>query len=233
MSGMDTDSMVKSMLKGTQAKYDTIYQRRTQLAWKKAAMYDTFASLKTFRTKIFDNRLQSNMSPKKASSSNQSVVSATANAEAGNVSHTITVSQIADGVKKSSSGSITPTGNSKDTLQNQFGVNAAFSFVVGDGTTTKTINVDPTTESIYDVVGKINSSGTNIAANYDINLDRFFIYNSNSGSNACIDFSATDASGLSFLQNNLKLNVYSTEKQSSGSITTGTSGSTLETNSAD
>lgn len=203
-SGMDIDQLVKGLMKAKRVPYDTMYKQKTQLEWKKTDYNTMYSTITDFRNTVFNNKLQGTLTPKKASSANDSIVSVTALADAVNTTHTITVAQLADGVKKSSSANITPTGNSKNTLATQFGLSGSFNIKIQNNGVTATINVD-TSKSIYEFVSSINKAGINVTASYDTNLDRFFLSTTNSGSTSGINFTGSDVAGLNFLGNNLKL----------------------------
>ena len=214
-SGMDVDQMVKDMLKARRASYDKTWQKKTQLEWKKADYNTMYTTLRDFRNNtVFNNKLQGTVMPKKVSAVNDSVVSVSANSDAANVSHVISVSQLASGVTQSSSAAIS-TG-SKETVANQFGVTGSIALKING----KDITVD-SSKSIYELVSSINNAGANVKANYDATLDRFFLYSTNSGSSAGIDFTGTSSpAGEDFLINSLKLNVVT--GVGSGGLTSGT-----------
>lgn len=205
-SGMDIDSLVKDMMKARRASYDTMYKTRTQLEWKKADYNNIYTSINSFRSNtVLNYKLEGTLAPKNASSSNEAVATAKANADAAAVNHTLVVGNLASGVTKTSSGAIT-TGSTKDTLVDQFGIAAdPFDIKITNGTQSKVITVDPT-KSIYEFVAQINAAGVNVKANYDATLDRFFMYTTNTGAAAGISFADSSAAGINFLGTNLKLN---------------------------
>jgi Flagellar capping protein len=206
-SGMDIDQMVMDLMKVRRASYDKVWQKKTQLEWKKADYNTMYTTLRDFRnTTAFNYKLQSTLMPKNISSSAESTVSATANAEAANVSHDINVSQLAEGARLTSAGSISVPLASKDSLSTQFGLaEDTYDIVIKNGTSSATIQVD-TSKSIYEFVSSINNAGIGIKANYDATLDRFFLYTTGSGANVEIDFSDTvDTDGLDFINKTLKL----------------------------
>lgn len=203
-SGMDIDQMVKDMMKAKRTKYDSVYKKKTQLEWKKADYNTMYTAISEFRNTVFSNKLQSNLSPRKTSSTNTAAVTATAGADAANMTHSLEVTKLANGVQEASSATIT-TGSNKDSLVNQFGMAAGnFSLQITNGNNTASVSVD-TTQSIYDVVSNINKAGIGVIANYDANSDRFFLATASTGSKASIDFTGSSAMGMDFLTNNLKL----------------------------
>ena len=54
VSGMDTDSMVKEMLSGTQSKIDAQKQLKQQIEWKQEMYREVISGINTFRDKYFD-----------------------------------------------------------------------------------------------------------------------------------------------------------------------------------
>lgn len=203
VSGMDIDATVKKLMTAKRVPYDKMFQKKTLAEWKKAAYNTMYTTVKDFRTTVFNNTLQSNLAPKSASSSDTAVATVTANADAANVSHDLVVTQLAAGVKKTSSAAIT-TGTSKTTMSSQFGISGSFDISITNGSTTKSITVN-STDSIYDFVSDINKAGANVTANYDATLDRLFLSTNDTGAASGISFAGSSTAGTSFLTTNLKL----------------------------
>lgn len=200
-SGLDVDTIVKNLMQAQSTRYNTLFQKKTQMEWKKAEFNKIYTSINEFRNStVWNSTLQSNLKTKSAVSSNESVAKVTASADALNVNHVLTVSQLASGATKTSSSNIT-TGQSKDTMAQQFGLaKTSFELKING----KSITVD-TSQSINSLVSSINNADVGVKASYDSNMDRFFLYTTETGSAATIDFTGTSATGLSFLSTNLKL----------------------------
>lgn len=95
-SGMDIDDLVKGMMKTQQAKYDKLYKQKTVQTWKKEAYNDIYKSAYKFRyNTLTDYKLQSNMSAKATSSTDSSVVTAKALGDAVQMTHDVSVKQLA------------------------------------------------------------------------------------------------------------------------------------------
>ncbi|HWQ89283.1 MAG TPA: flagellar filament capping protein FliD [Desulfitobacteriaceae bacterium] len=206
-SGLDVDSLVKDLMKARRTSYDKIWQKKTQLEWKKTDYNTLYTTIRDFRnTTVFNYKLQNSLIPKKTSSTAENTVAVSANAEAANVSHDINVLQLAEGAKLTSAGSISVPSASKDSLSSQFGLAAdTYEIVFKNGMASANIQVD-TSKSIYDFVSSINNAGIGIRANYDTTLDRFFIYTTGSGAGVDIDIADTvDPDGLDFINKTLKL----------------------------
>ena len=202
-SGIDVDEMVSSLMKARRISYNNLYKKKIQLEWKKADYNTMYTAIKEFRNNtVFNSKLDSTLLVRKTYSNNESVVTVAANADAADVSHEITVHQLADGVKKSSSGAI--SGTDKTSLATQFGISGTFDITLKNGTSSKTITVD-SSKSIYEFVGQINSAGINVKANYDATLDRFFLFTTNTGSGASLELTDAAVTGGNFLADKLKL----------------------------
>lgn len=186
-TGMDVDQLVTDMMKARRISQDALYKKKTQLEWKKTDYNTMYNALNQFRnTSVFSAKLQSNLVPKQVSSTDEAKVTVTANADAVNMSHNLTVHQLADGVKKTSSAGITVLNGDKGKLATQLGIaEGTFDITIQNGTESKKITVD-TSKSVYELVSQINSAGINIQASYDSTLDRFFMSTKNTGSTATI-----------------------------------------------
>ena len=197
-SGLDIDSIVKKLMAGQQAKDDALVQKKTVLQWQKAAYNTVYDDISNFRNAVFNYKLQATLSPNKVTSSNTSVATATANAGAADVNHSLVVAQLASGVNLTSSASISSTQPpTLGTLATQMGVATnAFQFTITNGTTaSQPISIDPSTNSINDVVSAINNAGVNVTASYDSTLDRMFLTTTNTGSSTGISIKSSATSG--------------------------------------
>ncbi|MGX1983427.1 flagellar hook-associated protein 2 [Thermolongibacillus altinsuensis] len=95
-SGMDIDQIVKDLMKVERMPLDKLYQKKQLLEWQRDDYRSMNTLLQDLDNYIFNNlTLQSSMLKKKVTSSDESVVTATANSSAANISTTINVTQIA------------------------------------------------------------------------------------------------------------------------------------------
>lgn len=198
-SGMDVDSMVKNLMKAQRAPLDKLNQNKTLLEWKKSDYSDIYTKLRDFRNKTFDFKLSASLSPMKATSSTDTVATATATGDAAAVSHTLEVTALASGASITSGALNSKTD--KTSLTTQLGVSGTFNINLNGAT----INVD-SSKSIYEFISAVNKSDAGVKASYDATLDRLFFNSTTSGAAAKIDFSGSDATGKAFLTDNLNLN---------------------------
>ncbi len=107
-SGMDTDSIVKNMMKIQQSKYDKMYQVKTRDEWKRDAYTDVNNALRKFKDEYasFLNNKSNMLSVSTYKSTKADVpanpsLSVTVNATASEGSYTVSVQQLAQGAKMS------------------------------------------------------------------------------------------------------------------------------------
>ena len=94
-SGLDIESLVKMGMMNKQNQYDKMYQTQLKQTWVKEAYNTVYTDVKEFKESMSTFKMQSNMSAMQASSSNNDVVSVTANGAAAAMNHKITVEQVA------------------------------------------------------------------------------------------------------------------------------------------
>lgn len=107
-SGMDTDQIIRDLMRAERMPMDKLTQERQQLQWKMDSYREVNTLMTTFRDNIFDTVMRStNMTAKTVTSSNPSFVTATAAANAPNGSYTVSkVSRLASAATNVSSSSI-------------------------------------------------------------------------------------------------------------------------------
>ncbi len=202
VSGLDTESLIKAMVSGQQAQIDRLKQKNTSLSWKQDRYKDLYKKIEDFRIKAFSYRLDTATRIKTASSNNTTLVDAKATPDALVGVHTIKVHSLATYAQIGSSAAL-GSATDKSSISSQFGGTYTGTFDLKlNG---KTITVD-TSKSINEFIKQVNASDAGVSASYDATLDRVFFSTTKTGSDAKIDFSATtDAAGVAFLENGLKL----------------------------
>lgn len=94
-SGLDIESLVKMGMMNKQKQYDKMFQTQTQQQWLKEAYVGVYDSMKTFKNNMSDFKMQSNMSAMKATSTNNDLVTVTANSAAAAMNHKVSVESVA------------------------------------------------------------------------------------------------------------------------------------------
>lgn len=126
-TGMDTDSLVKDLMRAERAPLDKITQKKQTLEWKRDSYREMNTLLLSLREESLKMRLPSSFLTKIASSSNDSRISATSDASAGNSTYTFDkVERLASAATNASAGSISGTGEKIDTKARIFSVQDKF-----------------------------------------------------------------------------------------------------------
>lgn len=161
-SGLDIESLVKMGMMSKQNQYDKMYQNQMWQTWMKEAYVDVYNQTKEFKDAMSAFKLQSNMSAMKATSSDTSAVTATANGAAAAMSHKVTVSKVAsnaymltaDGEKIERQSTLKPNSNNlSDVLYKNVSTTDngdgtyKYTLTLADGST-KTVNGSDTAISI-------------------------------------------------------------------------------------
>lgn len=226
-SGLDVESLVKVGMISHQKKYDRIYKKEVETEWRKEAYANVYDKVNTFKSRMSDYRLSSSTKPMTTTSSNADAVTATANASAGVMGHTVEVTQAAtNAYLMTATSQIGRAGTPGSTKLRDIAFSGgarpggmldgdtALKFKVSNGTGSAEVSF--TAEEIFtknltlnDLANRINnarytdSSGKktslNIRANYDSVSDGFSLANSKTGTNNKIDLTVdTTSSSASY-----------------------------------
>lgn len=215
-SGIDTDSIVKDLMKIQRMPLDRLKQKKQTLEWQKDEYRNINNLMRTFRDTVSKMRFQSSYMAKSAVSSNESALTVTANANAVQGSYAVTVDQLAQGVSKGSQAALAEELNedgTTKTLADQFGLSGSVSFTLEGSGGSHDFTFDTAADNINSVVAAINEADIGIKASYDSNLNRFFLTSATTGSTAQIrvtsdaggflsDAGGTGANTLNLLLNN-------------------------------
>lgn len=197
-SGIDVESMVKVGMMTKQNQYDKMYKKEVKNEWIKEAYSSVYSDLQTFNTSTMSSyKMSSKTNPMLAASTVSTVATATANADAASMSHTVSVTQMASNAYMQSTAAVTRAAGStstsiylKDVLYNatdlasqQSAYNAmtddqksseALSFTISDGasgatgTNTKTISF--TYKDLFESNQTLNDLATKIK-NSGVNIN--------------------------------------------------------------
>ena len=169
-SGMDIDALVEKLMKAERMPLDKTFQKKQTYEWQRDAYRGVNAKLKTFDSYLFDNMILSGkMNQKTATSSNSDLVSVTAK---GNASGNISiggVSQLATSAQAVGS----QTGATGQTKLSELGItdsSISLRAIGADGNLAEkatTINFNPATDTVNDLMKKINESGAGVTAVFE------------------------------------------------------------------
>ena len=204
-TGLDTDQMVKDMLTNEQSKIDRVKQQQTLVEWKQEEYREIIGDAKELYSKYFDPLSNDYMLSTKSlstttiTSSNTSVITATAQSGAIPPNYNFEVKQTASSAQMSSNLSVGKTDKLAD-----LGINGETSFKInyGDGKSSSviTINPDDTIESLTEKINK--ASDGNFKAVYSEMTGKFTLSSNTTGVNAKLSISngSVDVNG-NFVEN--------------------------------
>ncbi|WP_066175551.1 flagellar hook-associated protein 2 [Bacillus marinisedimentorum] len=194
-SGMDIDTIVSDLMKAERIPLDKLTQKKQILEWQRDDYREMNKLLKELDTSIFDGiGRQSTFIKKAVTSSNEAAVSVRSVNATTNVSSSIVVSQLARSAYMNSAGSAINAGETIDpnaTLDSQrtkfvndWGTANTFTIqgIQKDGTMgdPKTVTFDPASDSLNDVINKINQQ-TDVMAFFDETTGRISLNAKNTG----------------------------------------------------
>lgn len=195
-SGMDTETMVRDLMKARRMPLDKLLQKKQTEEWKRDSYREMNAMLLDLRNTSFDMKLQGTFQKSKVTSSSESV--ATARGAGGSTSFTsqITVTQIAEVSRSVSSTAISKAAGPKINPDEKLSTESAKFNTVPDTSNftirvyqqdgkykDKTFSIDPATESLNDVLKKVNSSGIGVNLTYDSFSDKVSMATNHTGNN--------------------------------------------------
>lgn len=212
-SGLDTDQIIKDLMKVRRIKVDSIKQKRQQADWQRTDYRAINNSLRTLRDSSFNMKLQGTFQVKKATSGNESVAKATALSTASAGVNSIKISELASAAYVTSTAALGSVAGAT-TLKDQFGLASAEDITLSING--KPVTVNTGTESIQNLATKINAltkddgSSLGVVASYDSTMDRFFLSTTATGLTASITLSQTSPDPLTGtnLLDKLKLDTY-------------------------
>lgn len=203
-SGMDTDSIVKEMMKIQKMPLDKLMQQKTFMEWQQDAFRKTNLALSNLRTSASSFRLQSSFNSYTATSPNPSSFTVATTASAMSGSYKVQVTSVASAAKLNSSAAITlpettsadgtviPARAAKST--DQIGVEGNIKIT---GLSTD-INI-AATDTFADVAKKIQDASAAsvpaLRASFDNTTSRFFIASKGMGADQAFTMDFTNADG--------------------------------------
>lgn len=196
ISGLDTDSLIQSLVDAQRLKNKKTVDKKTKLEWTQDKWKELNTKLYSlYTTEINKLTLQSSYLTKKASVSDETKVQVKAGATAPLGSQTIEITELASSGYLTGSelgSSVTKASTLKD-----LGINgsATLNLTVGDKSTYIEVDESMTVEAF---VSKLQSGGIN--ASYDEKNHRIFLSSKQSGLDNDFSLTASTANGTDILQ---------------------------------
>ncbi|MDQ0430653.1 flagellar hook-associated protein 2 [Planomicrobium stackebrandtii] len=195
-SGMDTESIVKDMMKIQKMPLDKLMQQKTFTEWQQEAFRDTNLSMSNLRTSASNLRLQSSFNSYSATSPapNSFTVATTANAMGG--SYKVQVTSVASGAKLNSANAIANSAGDAVRSTDQIGV--AGKITIDSSGTDIVIDIK-STDTYADIAKNLQdltaASVPALRASFDSTTSRFFIATKGMGTEQAFSLKFTNADG--------------------------------------
>ncbi|GAB6158036.1 flagellar hook-associated protein 2 [Desulfotomaculum varum] len=196
-TGLDIDQMVSDLMKVQRMKVDKIKQKKQIAEWQREDYRDINNSLRALRDNVFNMKLQGTYLVKKALSSNERIVKATATATAVPGNYTLQVTSLASAATMNSNSEVA-FNQGAATLKEQLGLTGGgpFKFTVNGS---QEIEINPDSDTIDSLVAKINrakladgKTGAGVTAFFDKTVNRMFVFSNRTGAEQKINFTAAD-----------------------------------------
>lgn len=169
-SGLDTDTIVKNLVKVAQAPVDKLKQERQIWQWKQEDYRKINTSLLNLRNQVFNLKMQSAFKAMKATSSDEAVLKAQAASTASEGVYEVEVVNLAKAASSVSSSSIAAAGKTVDPTKTlaelEDSLDVAIEWEEGTGTRTAHFSINGVAFEINEnmtlnqVISKVNSSQT-------------------------------------------------------------------------
>ena len=197
ISGLDTDTLIQSMVDAQRLKNKRVEDKKTLLEWKQDRWKELNAKLyKLYTDDLNKMRLQSSYLTKAVTSSNDNLVSIDAMTNAPVGSHALIIESLAssqyvtgDVIKIDESD--TATAITSNTKLKDLGISVETLINLKSGDKTNTLKVTDTT-TIADFVSFAKRAG--YSANFDENFKRLYISSKSSGTENAFEITATTSS---------------------------------------
>lgn len=190
-SGMDTDAIIKELMKVQSMKVDKLTKAKSKIEMKKEVWSSVNTKILKFYNGSLNNlRMQGTFMSKKVEVLNQSVGSATATINAANGTHDFHIKTLATGSSLTSKETIeVDIGEglsiaSATTLLSELNLDTESKSIVIKSTKTgesKTIDIDLETESLGSLARKIAEADSNLLVSYEEKYGRFMIRSKETG----------------------------------------------------
>lgn len=176
-SGMDIDQMVSDMMKAQKIPLDKMKQQKQWTEWQRDSYRDVNTKLNELLTMAKDMNYQKTYVSKKTTSSNEGAIFATASPGAAGGTYSIEVQKIATSEMQTSK-KLSDTFDPTKALNTQFSNGPTIDFTINTFNekgekVSKKITADGSTESLNDVIKKINDANLGVRAFYDSSSKQF------------------------------------------------------------
>lgn len=216
-TGMDTESVIRDLMKIERMPLDKKLKEKQIWQWRQEDYRSINTRLLALKNKTFDMTLNANYLVKRATSTNESLVTASASTSALNGIYNLKVLQLAEAATNTSSQAISLTGDDKIdptssiySLKDKFADSSFFDGVTAEDAFEVTVNGKNLTFSYGDSLNKIlNTINTdkelNVSIFYDSGTDRIVLTSTVTGEDAELNVEGAFFSDLLKIDNSAKV----------------------------
>lgn len=198
-SNMDTDSIVKELVKANRKKVEDLKKDQTKLGWQQEAWKTVNSKVYSFYTGALSKlRFAANYKAKKTTSSDESVIKMASGTGSVNGVQSATVSHLAKsayltgGEIKAADGTKLTSESKIQDIDGMSGLTGSFYIKGGEGAAYTEITIDENT-TIKDLTAQLNKAG--VAASFDEANGRMFISAQGTGKKNDFGLYVKDAGG--------------------------------------
>jgi flagellar hook-associated protein 2 len=203
-TGIDIDDTVKKLMTAARIPYDKLGQKKQTLTWQRDEYRALNSNFLDLRNTLGNMKMPSSYAARKATSADETVITAVATVNANPGINTIQINRLA------TAASATSDALDAHSDTKALGLTGLTTLTVGGDKGTTTIELNTTT-TIAELVNAVNSksNSTGVKLSYDNNMDRLFFTSSTTGETSKINLrmKGTDGSGQNLLSTVLKMPV--------------------------
>ncbi|MFD1032814.1 flagellar filament capping protein FliD [Metaplanococcus flavidus] len=197
-SGMDTEAIVRDMMKIQKMPLDKLTQKKTFTEWQQESVRETNLAFTNLRDSASSLRLQSSFNSYSATSSNLNSVAVATNANAVNGSYRVEVTSVASPAKMNSANAIEKAPGVPAKSTDTIGAAGFIKVVDKDG---NEVEVEIESDMTYEKVAQALQDATanediKLRASFDNTTSRFFISSKGMGEDQNFTLKFTDSEGV-------------------------------------
>lgn len=207
-SGLDTDSIIKDLMKAERAPLDKLFQKKEWLQWQRDSYRDVNLEISTFQSKADKLRFSTAYNGYKATSTNTSFASVSAKSSAVQGSYDLTINKLAETARiKTGKSIVGADGVATKSTDKVLASGETASFEVTTSVGTATIIVTDT-DTYTTLANKIGAAATTdgkslgLRSSFDSVTSSFVISTKEMGENQSISLTSKDEKNIAALINN-------------------------------
>ncbi len=205
-SGLDTDTIIKDLMKAERMPLDKLFQKKEWLQWQRDAYRDVNLELSTFQSKVDKLRFSAGFNGYKATSSNTTSATVAAKNNAIQGQYDLTINKLAETARvKTSKAIVGADGVSVKPTDKILGAgqSASIDVTTANGTVTITVDDSDTFSSLANKLTATSVDGKSLGlrAAFDEVTSNFVITTKEMGENQTITLKSNDSVNLASLIN--------------------------------